>query len=115
MRWILLTFLLSSCGHVRDCAPGTLLLWLSLPPLADDAYVLGVDVTIGTLTRENRFEIPRPVPEQVSVEIDFPSGYPTGQDVAVTASLFRGSDKLAAAGNKIRMNPECGVMGLELK
>jgi hypothetical protein len=108
-----LTLALSGCPRTRDCRPGTLLVIVDVPALPDDAYVLDVDVTLGGATRRSLLDLPRPLPPTVTVEIEFPAGYPTGENVTVTASIATGAALYAASGTR-KMDPACGVLALDL-
>jgi len=113
----LLPVITCACGRVRECAPETLLVPISLPPglaAAAAGATLDVDITVAGATRANRFTLPTPVPAELSVEISFPGGYPTGLQLAAAVALSSGAGRLAEGSGQIKMDPVCGVLAIAL-
>ncbi|HEY2743376.1 MAG TPA: hypothetical protein VGL86_02080, partial [Polyangia bacterium] len=91
LRWLALAGLVASLPacRVKDCRDGTLLVALTLEGAAASADSLEVSVTIGDGT---------PITHTVStaghdggnLEIEFPSGYPSGQSVVVSIAALSG-------------------------
>lgn len=122
---IALGLALASCTTTRKCKGGTMLLTVTLagPALAADNIEVAVDVSSGAPSGgdggasdggaplDGRFTLPGST-KPGTVEIDFPSGYPTGQMVGVRVTAFKGGARITSNRVSTIAAPTCSTLAI---
>ncbi len=103
-----------------SCRPGTLLLHIALlddSPLADTITVVGDDP--GAAVSQSFPHTPNPAAaaigvEHITVEVTWPSGYPSFAVVNLVVSALQGSTVLGVDTATVRLGDKCGESDLLL-
>jgi hypothetical protein len=105
---------LAGCTTVAPCKSGTILLSLSLPGAQGSADQLAVSVAIGGGNAMLTTVPHTPGRASGTLEIDFPSGYPTGQSVSVGVTAIANGAVVGAKQTTIPAVAGCASGGLTL-
>jgi hypothetical protein len=103
---------LSGCGGTKACTSKTMLLTVTLGSLAASADNLEVEVLVDGETSHHTSIARAAGTTTGTIEISFPSGYPTGKSVTVTVTAAAAGNTLATGTITKTMAADCTTASL---
>ena len=100
------------CGKTASCRPSTLFLNVDLGPYAT-ATRLDVDVMVATATAPEHTQLALKGAGAGGLEVDFPHGYPAGENASVVLTLYAQTTELAARTTMVHLAAECSVVSVD--
>jgi hypothetical protein len=115
-RWLVVLPLLAAadCTTVARCASGTLYVSLTLSGTTVMSDTLDVAISVG-----GGASMMTPVAHQAgvakgSIEVQFPSGYPRGQSIAVAITAKQNGLPLGSGSGMTTLSAACGALSLDV-
>jgi hypothetical protein len=102
----------AGCKNTATCKPHTVLLEITLRGDASSADSVEVDVSLGHDKPVKKTFTPKG--GSGSIEIDFSSGYPTGQDLEVSVTAFRGTGVVGLGAINMILTGSCAAIPIDV-
>jgi hypothetical protein len=113
--WLAAAAVTTSCGSTRACKNNTLLVTVTLDSAAAMADKLIIAVTVGSGTPKMNTLDHTPGQASGTVEIDFPSGYPTGQKVNVGVTATHAGAPVGSGSADSTLSDGCEAVSVSVK